>query len=384
MNRIVRGVVAGIAGAILLSVWVHAASAPVADAAMRGDKDAVRALLKQGGDVNQAQGDGMTALHWAATSGSIDLVETLLYAGANVRATTRLGGYAPVHIASQSGHAAVIDALAKAGADVNMLTTTGATPLMLAATSGKADTVKALLDRGADINARDKANDETALMFAAALDRTDVVQLLLARGANVSLTAKVIDRGAGPAAPGDLALQEASRGGGRAQVNAAAAGGRGAAGAADVPGVTRPFSYNELIGKVGGLTALHFAARQGSVESVRALIEAGADVNQLSPADNASPMLIAAVNGQFDIVRVPARQGRGSELRHRCRRDTALRRAQRAMGAEVVLPAAACPAAAADLVSRIDEGAPGERRGSQRAHQSKDLVHVVQLRQPAD
>src|SRR5688500_15269532 len=162
MNRIVRGVVSGIAGAMLLSAWVQAAGAPVADAAMRGDKDAVRALLKQGGDVNQAQGDGMTALHWAATSGSIDLVDTLLYAGANVRATTRLGGYAPLHIASQSGHAAVIDALAKAGADVNMLTTTGATPLMLAATSGKADTVKVLLDRGADINARDKANDETA------------------------------------------------------------------------------------------------------------------------------------------------------------------------------------------------------------------------------
>ncbi len=303
MTRIVRALGASIVVALVLSVFVNAAATPVADAAMRGDKDGLRALLKQGADVNQAQGDGMTALHWAATSGNTELLETLLYAGANVRATTRLGGYAPLHLASQSGHAAVIDALTTAGADVNLMTTTGATPLMLAATSGKTDAVRALLDHGADINARDKANEETALMFAAALDRTEVVQLLVSRGANIALTAKVIDRGAGPMAPGDIALQEASRGRTpNAPAAAAAPAGRGAAAANDVPGVTRPFSYNELIGKVGGLSALHFAARQGSADSVRALVEAGADVNQLSPADMASPMLIAAVNGQFDIV----------------------------------------------------------------------------------
>jgi ankyrin repeat protein len=284
--------------AVALSALLHAADAPVADAAMRGDKEGVRALLKQGADVNQAQGDGMTALHWAAASGHDDLIETLLYAGANVRATTRLGAYSPLHVASQSGHANAIGALVKAGANVNTITSTGATPLMMAALSGKADAAKALLDAGADINARDKANDETALMFAAAYDRTDVVRLLVARGANPGLTAKVIDRGTGPRAPGEVALQEASRGGGRAQNNAAAAGARPAN---DVPGVTRPYSYNELIGKVGGLTALHFAARQGSAESVKALVEAGADVNQVSPADKASPLLIASVNGQFDI-----------------------------------------------------------------------------------
>ena len=76
-----------------------------------------------------------------------------------------------------------------------------------------------------------------------------------------------------------------------------------------MPGVTRPFSYNELIGKVGGLTALHFAARQGSVASVKALVEAGADVNQVSPADDASPMLIAAINGQFDIAKYLLEKG---------------------------------------------------------------------------
>ena len=87
-NRLVT--VAG--AAVAFSAWLYAAAAaPVADAAMQGDRDAVKALLKQAADVNGAQGDGMTALHWAAMKNDADLASTLLYAGANVRAKTRLG-----------------------------------------------------------------------------------------------------------------------------------------------------------------------------------------------------------------------------------------------------------------------------------------------------
>src|SRR4051794_37019630 len=79
----------------------------VADAAMAGDTDAVRALLKQGGDVNGAQGDGLTALHWAARKGDADLAKVLIYAGANVRATTRLAAFTPLHMAAEVGSASV-------------------------------------------------------------------------------------------------------------------------------------------------------------------------------------------------------------------------------------------------------------------------------------
>jgi ankyrin repeat protein len=316
MKRIARGAFASAVMAVALSSLLQAAAdAPVADAAMRGDQTAVRALLKKGADVNQSQGDGMTALHWAAASGDTGLMETLLYAGANVRATTRLGGYAPMHVASQSGHALAIATLVKGGADVNMLTSTGATPLMMAALSGKAEAARALLDAGADINVKDKVNEETALMFAAAHDRADIVRLLVERGADLKATAKVIDRGAGPPAPGEVALREAQRGGGRSQNRGE--DGRGAAQgrpANDAPGVTRPYTFNELIGKVGGLTALHFAARQGSAQSVRALVEGGADVNQISPADQASPLLIATVNGQFDVAMYLLEKGANPNL----------------------------------------------------------------------
>ena len=139
MNRFVY---ASIAAVCLVPLLLDAAPAsPIAAAAERGDKDAVRALLKQAADVNGSQGDGMTALHWAATHGDAELAAMLVYAGANVRATTRLGGYTALHLASQAGSASVIKTLVAAGANVNAPTSTGATPLMLAATSGSADAV---------------------------------------------------------------------------------------------------------------------------------------------------------------------------------------------------------------------------------------------------
>jgi uncharacterized protein len=285
---------------------------PIADAAMKGDHAAVRMLLKQGGDVSAAQADGMTALHWSAMHGDAELAAMLLYAGANIRATTRLGGYTPLHLAAQAGHVAVIEALIRAGAGVNTPTATGATALMLAAMSGSTDAVTRLIDAKADVNATESAHGETALMFAAALDRADVVRTLIARGADVTRTAKIFDVAAIEAAPGEVALQAATRrpapqpaqGDEARSPDPANARRTEAPKAHEVAGVTRGYRYNELIGKQGGLTALHFAARQGSVASVQALIDGGADVNQISPADNTSPLLIAAINGQFDIAKL--------------------------------------------------------------------------------
>src|SRR5215831_15202950 len=124
---------------LCMTAWLTAApsGSPVADAAMHGDRDGVRGLLKQGADVSASQGDGMTALHWAAERGDAALAEMLVYAGANVAAVTRIGQYTPLHLASKSGSTTVVDALIKAGADVKARTTnTGVTPLHLAASAG--------------------------------------------------------------------------------------------------------------------------------------------------------------------------------------------------------------------------------------------------------
>src|SRR5262249_44176641 len=277
----------------------------------RGDIAAVRGLLKQAADASAAQADGMTALHYAAQRNDADLAAVLITAGANLRATTRLGGYTPLHLAGEAGATAVVKALLPAGADANARTTTGATPLMFAAASGSADAVTTLTELSADPNATESANGQTALMFAAALDRADAVRALVQHGASTAPASKTVD--ISTLTPPEEVLQKQIRDAENAKSAAAKSGGATAsvaparpapaAGAAAVGGVTRPFTFNELIGKQGGLTALHFAARQSAMPTVQTLVELAADVNALSPADGTSPLLIATINGQFDVAK---------------------------------------------------------------------------------
>ena len=273
------------------------ANSSVADAAKAGDVAAVKTMLKTGADVNAAHGDGMTALHWAASHGDAALAQMLLSAGANIRATTRLGGITPLHMASQGGHAQVVAALIAAGADSNTTTTSGATAVMLAARVGSTDTVTRLVETGADVNAKEKAFGQTALMIAAGLERPDVVRLLLARGADWKVASSIADLKAMTSVMDD--------GTGRPQQQQPGGG---------VAGVTRGYRYNELIGTQGGLTALHFAARQGSAASARALVEGGADVNLVSPGDRATPLLVALINGHFDLAAMLLERGADPNL----------------------------------------------------------------------
>ena len=275
--------------------------ASVAAAAESRNVATLRTLLKSGADVNAAQGDGMTALHWAALNGDRDMAAMLLQAGANWRATTRLGGYLPLHLAAQSGSGPVVELLVEAGAGADAKTSTGTTPLMLAAASGNVTAVDVLLRRGADVNATESAHGQTPLMFAAASGRLEVTRALLAGGANSAVATKIIDLEALTAAPGEEALQQQQQQ--RPGPGGPAAGGPAPAAApADVAGVTRPYRYNELIGKQGGLTALLLAARQGARETALALLEGGADVHLVSPADATSALLIATINGHFDLA----------------------------------------------------------------------------------
>ena len=291
----VRRLWAGVAVAVALATAVTlTAASSVPEAAKSGDHEALRALLKQGADVNAAVGDGMTALHWAAARGDAVMTQMLIVAGANLQATTRFGGYAPVHVAAERGHADVVRALAKGGADVNAATLNGTTPLMLAAASGDPSSIGALVDAGAQVNAREPERGHTPLMFAAAGNRLPAVKLLLSRGADPAMTTKIVDLSA--------LSRDGSNPDGRGLT--AAPGSRPAAAAAPrprVPGLDRQYFFNELVHAQGGMAALHFAVRDGYADVARALLDAGVSVNQLKGGDRASPLLIAAVNGHFDL-----------------------------------------------------------------------------------
>src|SRR6185503_6145160 len=299
----------GAIGALSLSVLLSAApSTPVADAAMQGNREAVRLLLKQAADVNAAQGDGMTALHWAAMKDDADLAQTLLYAGANVKATTRIGSYTPLILAAKNGSATVMAPLVQSGADVNAQTSNGTTPLMFAAASGSAAAVNLLIASGANVNAKESVRGLTPAMFAAASNRAAVLEVLAKHGADLKATSKVTDLAAlsrdpaalreftqgNPPPPGEPPT--ASRNG-----PAPVASGRGGRGT-QTAGVDRNYQLNELVAAQGGLTPLLLASREGYVEAVKVLLDAGADVNQVSAGDRTSPLLISTINGHFDLA----------------------------------------------------------------------------------
>ena len=324
------------------------ADSPVADAAMRGDAAAVKTLVGKGADVNLAQGDGMTALHWTALNGDVATMNVLLGANAKTGVVTRIGSYTPLHLAGSRGHAAAVSRLLEAGGDPRAATGTGVQPLHLAAQAGNPDAVRALLDRGADVNATDSTHGRTPLVFAVSNNRVEAMKVLIARGARVADTTTVIDfvqRSSGDGADRvarDRAISQATgrsvnsslnindppptQPGQVGQPGQAAtppgrggmpqrAGGQGAAGAIDpndpaaqfarggrAGGAARGPSDIQQIGRQGGFTALHYAVRDGYPDAVKVLLDAGTDINIRTAGDQSSPMLVALINGQYDIA----------------------------------------------------------------------------------
>ena len=159
-----------------------AAEAPLADAAEKADWARVRALVAEKADVNAAQADGMTALHWACLRDDAAAATALLAAGANAKAENRYG-VTPLSLACTNGNEEVVRALLAAGADPNATLRGGETALMTAARVGRVGPVKALLDAGAKVDAKDRKG-QTAMMWAAADGHADVVEALVKAGAD--------------------------------------------------------------------------------------------------------------------------------------------------------------------------------------------------------
>jgi ankyrin repeat protein len=220
--------------------------APVADAVERRDRAGIRTLLQSGADVNAAQVDGTTALHWAVDHDDVETVTLLVRARANVNAVNRYG-VPPLALATTNGNAAIVALLLEAGADANAAMKGGETVLMLAARSGNTEAVKALLVRGAKTDARERRG-QTALMWAAAEGHAAVVRVLLEAGADMKAT---VDSGATP---------------------------------------------------------FFFAVREGHLDVVRAFLAAGIDVNAMlrqplgTTGGGVSPLLLAVQNGHFELA----------------------------------------------------------------------------------
>ena len=317
------------------SLGAMQSSSPLADAAMRGDKAAAKALLKQGVDVGAPQGDGMTALHWAAERGDAELAESLVYAGANVSAVTRIGLYTPLHLAAKSGSAEVAKVLIKGGADVNVKANpSGATPVHLAALAGSADVINLLADAKADVNAKESEWEQTPLIFAASANRATAIAALLKRGADPDISSKTID------VPKQGQLDRAAVERQRkviegfigkdsdkrptpAQMQAAIEASRELLKSGKIPPPDpnappprgfNPEEINPPVSTKGGMTALLHAARQGYLEAAEALLDGGANINKTQAGDATSPLLTAVINGQFDMAMMLIKRGADPNL----------------------------------------------------------------------
>jgi ankyrin repeat protein len=270
-----------LAFAVLLAVGLPAAGlgadARVAEAAMREDNAAVRALIQQKTDVNATLPDGATALHWAAQSDDLETVALLLQAGANPKAKDRYG-FTPLYFAANNGNAAVIRKLLEAGADANAADANGETALMTATRSGNVDALKALLQNGANVNAKDSVTQQTALMWAARSNSPAAIQLLLEYGGEVNARTRT---GKTPAA------RPPGAGGGSHGTGIVRSGWPAQGFQPETP---------------GGMTPLLYAARDGRAEITRILVGAKADVQQ-GDANGITPLLMAISNNHLDVAR---------------------------------------------------------------------------------
>lgn len=250
-------------------ILAQSSTADLIDVVKAGNSEAAQTLLSAGVEVNTTQGDGATALHWAAHHDDLAVATLLIEAGANVNAVNELGASA-LWLAAINGSAPMTRLLLQQGADPNTALKVGETPLMTAARSGSSQAVELLLEHGAEVNTAEQERGQTALMWAAAQRHAAVVRLLIERGADLQARSKVWYQ-----------LENTA-------------------------GNTNPSGNFRMAH--GGSTALLFAVRVGDVETARVLLDAGADI-QGSDASGASALLIASHSGHQSLAIFLLQQG---------------------------------------------------------------------------
>ena len=239
---------------LLAGATAAAAQSPadLIDATKRQDVAAVRAQLAKRVDVNGQAADGSTALHWAAQRNNPQLVDLLVRAGANAKASSRYN-VPPLYFAALNGNAPVMERLLAAGADANGTAYEGQTMLMTAALSGRPEAVRLLLQRGAKVDAVEPYRGQTALMWAASEGNADAAAVLLEAGASITVKSS------------------------------------------------------------GGFTPLLFAVRNAHLGTADVLLKHGANVNDVAP-DGSSALSMAVVNAYYELASMLLDRGANPNL----------------------------------------------------------------------
>lgn len=260
----------------------------IAAAVKAGNESAVRELLQRHVNVNAAEPDGTTALHWSVRANNLALAELLLHSGANANAMNRYG-ITPLSLAASAGNAPMIEMLLRAGADVKNAEASlpdGEKLLMLASRTDSVEAVQSILKAGVDVNATEPRTGTTALMWAALENRPLVVKALLKGAAAINARSLLpAFPHTPPAVVGD-ALEE----------------GMSYVGQSALP--------------KGGWTALMYAAREGALDAAAVLAGSGADLNAIDP-DGTSALEYAIINGHYQVAKMLLDKGADPNLADR-------------------------------------------------------------------
>ena len=215
--------------------------------------------------------DGTTPLHLAVRGNDIAGARKLVQAGADVKAANRYG-ITPLYLAAVNGSAPMLEMLLTAGADANATGPEGEAALMTVARTGSVAAAKVLLARAAKVDARESWRGQTALMWAAGQGHAPMIRLLIDAGADVNARS---------------AFQKWER--------------------------QNTLEPREKWLPQGVLSPLYFATRQGCVECVRILIDAGGDVRFVDQ-EGASLLVIALINGNYDAAALLLERGADPNL----------------------------------------------------------------------
>ncbi len=267
---------------------------PIVDAARDGNKLGVEAMLAKHADVNAAEPDGGTALHWAARIDDAEIAALLLHAGADANKKNAYG-VTPLSLACTNGSAVMIAKLLQAGADPNLALPEGETPLMTASRTGRADAVKLLIDHGAKVNAKEQWREQTALMWAAAEGHTEAVKVLIGSGADIHARAKALPLLRNPfdapaVKPPAASLISDDKNTAVPENEPTPVKLLAEEGKARPAAKPRPTDFTPFL----------FAVRNGHIDTVKALLAAGANPNE-ELADGTSALVIAAMNARYEL-----------------------------------------------------------------------------------
>lgn len=281
MKRLRVGVlVTGLATCLAVAADAAGAEPALLRAVKVRDHQAVRTLLQQGQDARAASPDGTTALHWAARSGDRASADLLIRAGADVNARNRYG-VTPLALAVRADSEEVVRSLLASGARVRTADEglpERQTLLMHAARTGNLATLRALIGAGADVNAREERTGTTAAIWAAVANRGEAVRLLAEAGADLNVASRLTSY---PHTANGVGLS----------------------------GLEDGVSYvGQTVLPKGGWTAPMFAAREGAVDALTALADAGADLNAQDP-EGTPALIIAIINGHYEAARVLLQKG---------------------------------------------------------------------------